>query len=227
MGRYLGPAAVVRPISRIRWRVVMTDKHGDYFLHELELLSSDRGSDVVRKLGKYYEGSQGWLSTAVPFMLPVVYTTTLSPVRPCINAEDVLHIGRILTLSQVPIEDILRDPPCMVDIEASPSRCHILTKAIRDTGSLSDTADFIASYSRFAVVNETTGNIRTRDALLVCLELNKLILLVFITVSILSSAGFGALAGICRHNLDTGLGVFGAILGVIGIVEGLLTWLLK
>jgi hypothetical protein len=92
----------LRPIASIRWRVVMTDKHGYYFLHELALLSSDGDSDVVRKLVEYYEGSQGWLMSwlikAVPFMLPVVYTVTLSPVRPCMITEDVLHIGRILTL---------------------------------------------------------------------------------------------------------------------------------
>lgn len=98
----LSPEVIgVRPISRIRWRVVMTDKHGYYFLHELALLSSDRGSDVVRKLVKYYEETQwrmSWLIKAVPFMLPVVYTVILSPVRPCMIAEDILYIGRILTL---------------------------------------------------------------------------------------------------------------------------------
>lgn len=88
--------ASVRPISKIRWRVVMTDKHGYYFLYELPLLSSDRGSDVVGKLVKYYKETQwrmSWPIGAVPFMLPVVYTATLSPVCPCMIAEDILHIG--------------------------------------------------------------------------------------------------------------------------------------
>jgi hypothetical protein len=35
----------------------MTDKHGYYFLYELPLLSSDRGSDVVGKLVKYKNAS--------------------------------------------------------------------------------------------------------------------------------------------------------------------------
>ncbi|KAM6516678.1 hypothetical protein FALCPG4_014853 [Fusarium falciforme] len=187
----------------------MTDKHDYYVLHELALSSSDRGSDVVRKIVKYYEETQwrmSWLIKAVPFMLPVVYTVTLSP---------------------VPIEDISRDGPCVVDVDATPSRCHVLTRAVRDTGVIPDTADFFASYSRFAVVYETPGNVRTRDALLVRLEPNKLILLVFVTTSIILSIGSGVLAGICRQSLETGLGVFGAILGVIGIVEGFLAWLLK
>jgi hypothetical protein len=72
----------------------MTDKHGYYVLHELALLSSDPGSDVVRKIVKYYEETQwrmSWLIKAIPFMLPVVYIVTLSPVRPCTVAEDILH----------------------------------------------------------------------------------------------------------------------------------------
>ncbi|POR33114.1 Uncharacterized protein TPAR_06689 [Tolypocladium paradoxum] len=171
------------------------------------LASSDRGSDVVRKLVKYYEETQWrmcWLIKAVPFMLPVVYTVTLSP---------------------VPIEDISRHVPCVADVDAAPSRCHVLMRALRDTRSLPDTADFVASYGRFAVVYETPGSVRTRDTLLVRLDLNKL--LVFVATSIILSIGFGVLAGICQKSLDTGLGVFGAILGVIGIVEGFLTWLLK
>ncbi|KAH7120390.1 hypothetical protein B0J13DRAFT_680667 [Dactylonectria estremocensis] len=187
----------------------MTDKHGYYFLHELALLSSDRGSDVVRKLVKYYEETQwrmSWLIKAVPFMLPAVYTVVLAP---------------------VPIEDISRDIPCVVDVDAASSRCHVLTRAVRDTGSLPDTADFVLSYRRFAVVYEAPGKVHIRDALLVRLELNKLILLVFVATSIILSIGFGVLAGIYRESLETGLGVFGAILGVIGIVEGLLTWLMK
>jgi hypothetical protein len=135
--------------------------------------------------------------------------------------------SRILTLSQAPIEDISRDVPCVVNVDTAPSRCHVLTRAVRDTRSLPDTADFVASYGRFAVVYETPGNVRTRDALLVRLELNKLTLLVFVTTSIILSIGIGVLAGIYRQSLDTGLGVFGAILGVISIVGGFLTWLLK
>jgi hypothetical protein len=209
----------------------MTDKHGYYFLHKLTLLSSDRGFDAVRKLVEYYEGSQGWfmswLIKAVPFMLPVVYTVTLSPVRPCMIAEDMLHIERILTSSQVPIEDISRDVPCVVDVDAAPRRCHILTRAVRGTGSLPDTADFLASYRRFEVIHETPGNVCTRDAFLIRLELHKVILLVFVTASIILAIGLGVLAGICQQSLETGLGVFGVILGVISMVEGFFTWLLK
>jgi hypothetical protein len=127
----------------------------------------------------------------------------------------------------VPIENILRDVPCVVDVDADPSRCDVLTSAIQDTKSLLDTADFVASYGRFEVVYETPGNIRDRDALLVRLEHNKVILLVFITTSIILSIGFGVLAGINRQSLETGLGVFGAILGAISFVEGFLTWSLK
>jgi hypothetical protein len=88
-------------ISEISWRVVMTDKHDYYVLYKLALLTSDRGSDVIRKLVKYYKEARwlmSWLIKAVPFMLPVVYTVTLSPVRLYMIAEDVLYIERISDL---------------------------------------------------------------------------------------------------------------------------------
>ncbi|KAH8685099.1 hypothetical protein BGZ61DRAFT_534286 [Ilyonectria robusta] len=186
----------------------MIDKHGDHLLHELPLLPSDRGSDVVRKLVKYFEETHrltSWLIKIAPFMRSAFYRVALSP---------------------VPIEDISRNFPCAVNVEAVLGRCNILTIAARDTGCSLST-DFLTLHRHVAVMDEMSGSVYTREALLLCLEPNKFTLIVFIITSILLSIGFGVLAGLCQESLDTGLGVFGAILGLIGIVEGFLTWLLK
>ena len=63
--------------------------------------------------------------------------------------------------------------------------------------------------------------------MLIKLELHKVSLLIFSTISVLVSIGLGIIAGMLRHNVDSGLGVLGAILGVVGIIEGLLIWKLK
>jgi hypothetical protein len=76
-------------------------------------------------------------------------------------------------------------------------------------------------------VAEAPGTVRARDALLVKLELNKVILLAFVASSIIGSIVVGVVAGICRHSLDSGFGVGGGLLGVIGVIEGFLTWWLK
>jgi hypothetical protein len=81
--------------------------------------------------------------------------------------------------------------------------------------------------SRFAVVEEAPGNIGSRDALHVQLELNKVILLVFLIPSLILSIVIGVVAGVWRHSLDSGSRVGGGILGWMGIVEGFLTWWLK
>ncbi|KAJ8130922.1 hypothetical protein O1611_g2706 [Lasiodiplodia mahajangana] len=201
----LEPSNADSVISNIDWRLVMT-KNDDYFLHKLTLLSSDRGSDVIRKLIKRYEESQGrhmsWLIKAIPFMVPVVYTATLSP---------------------TPIEAISQSLPCIVDIKAK-HRCHVFTHALRKPGYVPDTADFLTSYGRFAVVDEARGNTCARDALLVRLELNKTMLLVFAASSIILAVILGVLAAVCRQSLNIGFGVFGGIVGVIGVMEGALTF---
>lgn len=141
-------------------------------------------------------------------------------------AQNVLHIEPLLILSQVPIEDISRNFPCAVNVEAVLGRCNILKIAARDTGCSLST-DFLTLQRQVAVMDEMSRSVYTREALLLCLEPNKFTLIVFIITSILLSIGFGVLAGLCQESLDTGLGVFGAILGLIGIVERFLTRLLK
>ena len=85
----------------------------------------------------------------------------------------------------------------------------------------------MTSYNRFTVTAESPGSIRQRDALLIRLELNKIILLVFLVSSFALSVVLGILAGVLRHSLDLGFGVSGGVLGLIGIAEGFLTWWLK
>jgi hypothetical protein len=114
----------------------------------------------------------------------------------------------------------------MVDTD-SEHRSQVLTKALHDIKTHPSTADFITSYARFAVVAEAPGTVRARDALLVKLELNSIILLAFVTSSIIGSIAVGVVVGMWRHNLDSGFGVGGGLLGVIGIIEGFLTWWLK
>lgn len=114
----------------------------------------------------------------------------------------------------------------MVDIEDK-HRCHVLTNALRKFKTLPSGADFITSYSRFAVVDETPEDIHARCALLVQLELSKVIILLFLVCSLILSAVLGVVVGVWRQSLDSGLGVGGGILGLIGVVEGMLTWWLK
>lgn len=78
-GHYLGSSATTSPVSIIKWRLLIK-VNGDAYLHELILLSSDRGPDVAVKLVRKYKSSQSWFSKAVPFLVPVVYRASLSPV---------------------------------------------------------------------------------------------------------------------------------------------------
>lgn len=80
MGRYLGPSRTAQPISKVNWRLLIA-KNGDLYLHHLALLSTDQADDILRKLVEKFEGNQSWFIKAVPFLVPVVYTTTISPVR--------------------------------------------------------------------------------------------------------------------------------------------------
>jgi len=114
----------------------------------------------------------------------------------------------------------------MVDIDDK-HRCHVLTNALRNGNPLPSTADFITSYGRFTVVHEAAGSVRARDALFIRLELNKIILLIFFLFSLILSVVLGVVMGVWEHNLDSGFGIGGGILGAIGIVEGFLTCLLK
>lgn len=65
-------------------RVVMLT-HGASFLYHIPLLPSDKWMDVSLKLKKNLVTSRGfWMSklmNAVPFLMPVVYNATMSPVR--------------------------------------------------------------------------------------------------------------------------------------------------
>lgn len=114
----------------------------------------------------------------------------------------------------------------MVDIDAK-HYSHVLTHALRKPETLRSTSDFVTSYSCFAAVDDTTGSVRAGDALLIELELSKVALLVFLIASFISSVIAGVLAGILRHSLDSGIGVWGGVLGSIGAVEGYLAWRLK
>lgn len=87
--------------------------------------------------------------------------------------------------------------------------------------------DFVTSYRRFTAPDEAPGTIRARDALLVRLEFDKLVFSAFAVLSIVSSIICGAVAGICWKSLDTGLGVFGAAIGVVGVVMGISTYFLN
>ncbi|VUC24005.1 unnamed protein product [Clonostachys rosea] len=50
---------------------------------------------------------------------------------------------------------------------------------------------------------------------------SKGVLLAFVVISIVISVGFGTLAGVSLRSLNTGLGVFGGILGLFSISFGL------
>jgi len=76
---YIGPSLISNAISKIKWRVLMS-KRGDLYLHHLTLLSTDQGNDVLHKLTKEYEITQSWFQKAMPFLIPVLYTATLSSV---------------------------------------------------------------------------------------------------------------------------------------------------
>jgi hypothetical protein len=62
--------------------------------------------------------------------------------------------------------------------------------------------------------------------LLVRLEFHKPSLSAFVLLSIILSIICGVVAGIYWKSLDTGLGVFGAVIGMVGVVMSILTYLL-
>lgn len=62
---------------------------------------------------------------------------------------------------------------------------------------------------------------------MVRLEFDRLIFSAFATLSITVSIVCGAVAGICWKSLDTGLGVFGAVIGVVGVVMAIFTYFLN
>ncbi|KAL7929513.1 hypothetical protein V8C35DRAFT_195643 [Trichoderma chlorosporum] len=189
-------------------RVVMFSR-GDYLLYHVPLQSSDNGIDVLLKLKRSLMTSRGWWTTnimkVVPFLTPVVYNATMCP---------------------VPIETISRDFPCVVDIGAK-HRCHVLTKALRNPREFPARCDFVTSYRRFAALAEAPGSSCARDVLLVRLEFDKLIFSALILLSIILSIICGVVAGFCWKSLDIGLGVFGAVIGVDGVVMGIIAYLLN
>ncbi|PTB69230.1 hypothetical protein BBK36DRAFT_1167088 [Trichoderma citrinoviride] len=180
----------------INFRVVVLS-HGDYLLYHILLRSSDKGIDVIHKLNNSLSASRGWwmnrLLKLVPFIRPVAYNAKMCP---------------------VPIEAISQDLPCTVDIGAD-YRCHVLTRALRNAKELPAGCDFITSYRRFAAIVEAPGTLRARDVLLIRLELDKLMLSAFVMLALVFSVVCGAAAGIVWKSLDTGLGVFGAVIGVV------------
>lgn len=90
-----------------------------------------------------------------------------------------------------------------------------------------DRADFFASYYQFTTTDQQASAAHPRNAFLVKFELDKVILLVFITFALVLSIVCGIIAGVFRESLDTGFGVFGAVMGVIGVVEAVLAQVLK
>ncbi|KAL6810543.1 hypothetical protein V8C40DRAFT_129059 [Trichoderma camerunense] len=192
----------------INLRVVMFS-HGNYFLHHVPLRSSDKGTDVMFKLKRFFVTSRGWwtenIIKIVPFLTPVVYNATMCP---------------------VPIEVISQDFPCIVDIGAE-YRCHVLTSALHNPAEFPAGCDFVTSYRRFTALSEAPGTLRARDVLLVRLEFDELILSAFVLLSLILSIICGVVAGFCWKSLDTGLGVFGAVIGVDGVVMGILAYFLN
>lgn len=64
-------------------RVVIA-KHGDYLLYHAPLRSSEQVADIIIKLKDIIKVSHGKLMslilTMAPFITPVIYTATISPV---------------------------------------------------------------------------------------------------------------------------------------------------
>ncbi|KAL5089425.1 hypothetical protein Trisim1_005702 [Trichoderma cf. simile WF8] len=185
---------------------VVVFSHGNYLLHHVPLRSSDKGIDVMLKLKRSLLASRGWwtdnLIKIVPFLTPVVYNATMCP---------------------VPIEAISQDLPCIVDIGAE-YRCHVLTKALHNPREFPAGCDFVTSYRRFTALVEEPGTLRARDVLLIRLELDKLIFSAFVLLSLILSIICGVVAGFRWKSLDTGLGVFGAVIGVAGVVMCILAY---
>ncbi|TFB06746.1 hypothetical protein CCMA1212_000359 [Trichoderma ghanense] len=180
----------------IDFRVVVLS-HGENLLYHIPLRSSDEGIDVIHKLKKTLGTSCGWWKNkfmkVVPFLSSVVYNATMCP---------------------VPIEAISQDLPCTVDIGAE-YRCHVLTRALHNPRELPADCDFVTSYRRFTAVVEAPGTLRARDVLLIRLELDKLMLSAFVLLALVFSIVCGVVAGISWKSLDTGLGVFGAVIGLV------------
>ncbi|PTB77501.1 hypothetical protein M440DRAFT_1307307, partial [Trichoderma longibrachiatum ATCC 18648] len=180
----------------INFRLVVLS-HGDYHLYHVPLRTSDNAIDAIRKLKKAHVAARGWWTSEfmkfVPFMTLVVYNATMCP---------------------VPIEAISKDLPCIVDIAAK-YHCHVLTTALHNPRELPAGCDFVTSYRRFTATIEAPGTIRAREVLLICMELDKPMLLAVVLLALSFSIACGVVAGVLWKSLDTGLGVFGAVIGVV------------
>ncbi|QYS99200.1 hypothetical protein H0G86_006347 [Trichoderma simmonsii] len=183
-----------------------------------------------------YEFEATWIDLRVVMFSHGNYLLYHVPLRSSDKALEVmLKLKRSLlasrgwwtdSLIKVPIEAISQDFPCIVDIGAD-HRCHILTKALHNPREFPAECDFITSYRRFTALVEAPGTLRARDVLLIRLEFDKLILSVFVLLSLVLSIVCGVVAGFCWKSLDTGLGVFGAVIGVDGVVMGILAYFLN
>ncbi|EXJ63779.1 hypothetical protein A1O7_00114 [Cladophialophora yegresii CBS 114405] len=194
------PSSNINATYRIRWRLLICQTEA-FYLHEVPLLSTDRGPAVVETLLHQSLRSESWLAKAVPFMIPAAYTAVLAP---------------------VPVE-LLSDLPCLVDVETQ-QYSHVLTTALRQPSQFPATAQFLTSYARFAITPEPRNNAISRDAILIKLQLSKLTLAAFLAITLTVSVVAGVVAGVARHSVDLGLGVFGALVSLVGIVEGFATW---
>ncbi|EXJ73490.1 uncharacterized protein A1O5_03251 [Cladophialophora psammophila CBS 110553] len=199
----MGPSTGTEPTSTIKWRLLI-HRTGAFYLYEVSLLATDRGPDVVERLFRGYRRAESLLAMFVPFLIPTLYMAKLAPVT-------------IETLASF---------PCLVNVDTQPYS-HPLTTALPHPTYLPATPLFLPSYARFAVIPEPPDNTISRDAILVKVRLSKLALLVFLTLTFAASVIIGVVAGVVRHSLDLGFGVFGAIVTVVGLVEGYATWRLS
>ncbi|KAM6487869.1 hypothetical protein HDV62DRAFT_346209 [Trichoderma sp. SZMC 28011] len=183
-----------------------------------------------------YQFETTWIDLRVVMFSHGNYLLYHVPLRSSDKALDViLKLKRSLLASRgwwtdnlikVPIEVISQDLPCIVDIGAE-YRSHILTKALNNPREFPAGCDFVTSYRRFTALPEAPGTLHARDVLLIRLELNKLIFSAFVLLSLILSIICGVVAGFCWKSLDTGLGVFGAVIGVDGVVMGILAYFLN
>ncbi|ETI27674.1 hypothetical protein G647_00123 [Cladophialophora carrionii CBS 160.54] len=197
---YLGPSSNIDATHRIKWRL-LTCHNGAFYLHEVTLLSTDQGPDIVKKILQQYLRSESWLAKAVPFLIPTAYTAALAPVP----GESLAHL------------------PCLVDVDTQ-QYSHVLTTALRQPSHLPATALFLTSYARFASTTEPHNNTISRDAILIKLQLSKLSLAAFLALTLIVSVVAGVVAGVACHSLDLAFGVFGVLVSLVGIGEGFAVW---
>lgn len=70
--------------QKVYWRVLIF-KHGDLYLHHLEVTCAD-GAAVLLKLKMKVNASRSLWKKLVPFLVPVVYMATISPVSTPLKA---------------------------------------------------------------------------------------------------------------------------------------------